>query len=32
MLHEHCDRVYLLNDGRVGVWDDASNIASAYFE
>jgi branched-chain amino acid transport system ATP-binding protein len=32
MLHEHCDRVYLLNNGRVEVWDDASNIASAYFE
>ncbi len=32
MLHEHCDRVYLLNDGRVQLWDDATNIASAYFE
>jgi branched-chain amino acid transport system ATP-binding protein len=32
MLHEHCDRVYLLNAGRVEVWDDISNIASAYFE
>jgi len=32
MLHEHCDRVYLLTDGRVEIWDDASNIASAYFE
>jgi branched-chain amino acid transport system ATP-binding protein len=32
MLHEHCDRVYLLREGRVRLWDDASNIASAYFE
>lgn len=32
MLHDHCDRVYLLNDGRVRLWDDATNIASAYFE
>jgi branched-chain amino acid transport system ATP-binding protein len=32
MLHEHCDRVHLLTDGRVRLWDDTSDIASAYFE
>jgi branched-chain amino acid transport system ATP-binding protein len=32
MLHEHCDRVHLLGDGRVRLWEDASDIASAYFE
>jgi branched-chain amino acid transport system ATP-binding protein len=32
MLHDHCDRVYLLNDGRGEIWDDTSNIASAYFD
>jgi branched-chain amino acid transport system ATP-binding protein len=32
MLHEHCDRVYLLNGGRVEIWNDASDVASAYFE
>jgi len=32
MLHEHCDRVYLLAGGRVRLWDDTSDIASAYFE
>jgi len=32
MLHEHCDRVYLLNEGKVVVWDDISNIESVYFE
>jgi branched-chain amino acid transport system ATP-binding protein len=32
MLHEHCDRVYLLTEGHGEIWDDASNIASAYFD
>jgi branched-chain amino acid transport system ATP-binding protein len=32
MLHEHCDRVYLLRDGAVEPWTDAATIASAYFE
>ena len=32
ILHEHCDQVYLLKDGRVELWTDISNIASAYFE
>jgi branched-chain amino acid transport system ATP-binding protein len=32
MLHEHCDRIYLLTEGRGEIWDDISNIASAYFE
>jgi branched-chain amino acid transport system ATP-binding protein len=32
MLHEHCDRVHLLGDGRVRPWDDTADIASAYFE
>lgn len=32
MLHEYCDRVYLLRDGRVERWADTSTIASAYFE
>jgi branched-chain amino acid transport system ATP-binding protein len=32
MLHEHCDRIYLLKDGSVEPWTDTGNIASAYFE
>ncbi len=32
MLHEHCDRVYLLRDGKAEVWADSSNIDSVYFE
>jgi branched-chain amino acid transport system ATP-binding protein len=32
MLHEHCDRVYLLRDGKAELWDDDTNIESVYFE
>ena len=32
MLHENCDRVYLLRDGKAEVWADSSNIESVYFE
>jgi branched-chain amino acid transport system ATP-binding protein len=32
MLHEHCDRVFLLRDGKVAPWTDAMSIESAYFE
>jgi branched-chain amino acid transport system ATP-binding protein len=32
MLHEHCDRIYLLKDGAVEPWTDIGTIASAYFE
>jgi branched-chain amino acid transport system ATP-binding protein len=32
MLHEHCDRVYLLRDGKAEAWTDTSNIDSVYFE
>ena len=31
-LHEYCDRVYLLSDGKVEPWTDPTTIASAYFE
>lgn len=32
MLEDHCDRMYLLKDGRVEPWDAATSLASAYFE
>ncbi len=32
MLHENCDKVYLLKDGRADLWTDISNIDSVYFE
>lgn len=32
MLHENCDKVYLLKDGRAELWTDISNIDSVYFE
>ncbi|MCQ0003824.1 hypothetical protein [Actinomadura madurae] len=32
MLHEHCDRMFLLKDGRVEPWDEAAESASAYFD
>lgn len=32
MLSEHCDRMYLLKDGKTVAWDEAADLASAYFE
>ncbi len=32
MLHENCDKVYLLKDGTAELWTDISNIESVYFE
>jgi branched-chain amino acid transport system ATP-binding protein len=32
MLEQHCDRMFLLKDGRVEPWTEASDLASAYFE
>ena len=32
MLHEHCDRVFLLRDGKVAPWTDSMSVESAYFE
>ncbi len=32
MLSEHCDRMYLLKDGKAVAWDEAADLTSAYFE
>ncbi len=32
MLNDYCDRMFLLRDGRIKLWDSTSDLASAYFD
>jgi branched-chain amino acid transport system ATP-binding protein len=32
LLAEHCDRMYVLRDGKAEEWDNADDLANAYFE